>query len=219
MLAEEPGEFDPRKYLKPAMDAMQKLCKQRLQEFNTAGQASKIKRCRDTGRHGQALCQGGAESEGRVTAQSLSGSSTRRAGRLVAAFVALGPAVMAIMLTVAQWLIRAAGTGRFDRNFRGIGEPIAVIGFYAYAFGGILFLAGGIVVALASAVRGAPLTMSQAATASVLILGAAWVAAMLLAPNKFAPGALLAFGTFALQLAVAFAASLTICARLTRRWQ
>ncbi len=26
------------------MEAMQKLCKQRLQEFNTAGQASKIKR-------------------------------------------------------------------------------------------------------------------------------------------------------------------------------
>jgi fructose-bisphosphate aldolase class II len=44
VLAEEPGEFDPRKYLKPAMEAMQKLCKQRLQEFNTAGQAAKIKR-------------------------------------------------------------------------------------------------------------------------------------------------------------------------------
>jgi fructose-bisphosphate aldolase, class II len=44
ILAEHPGEFDPRKYLKPAMDAMQKLCRQRLQEFNTAGQASKIKR-------------------------------------------------------------------------------------------------------------------------------------------------------------------------------
>ena len=44
VLAETPGEFDPRKYLKPAMDAMQKLCRQRLQEFNTAGQASKIKR-------------------------------------------------------------------------------------------------------------------------------------------------------------------------------
>jgi fructose-bisphosphate aldolase, class II len=44
ILAENPGEFDPRKYLKPAMDAMAKLCKQRLQEFNTAGQASKIKR-------------------------------------------------------------------------------------------------------------------------------------------------------------------------------
>ena len=44
VLAEHPGEFDPRKYLKPAMDAMQALCKQRLQEFNTAGQASKIKK-------------------------------------------------------------------------------------------------------------------------------------------------------------------------------
>jgi fructose-bisphosphate aldolase class II len=43
VLAEEPGEFDPRKYLKPAMEAMQKLCKQRFQEFSTAGQASKIK--------------------------------------------------------------------------------------------------------------------------------------------------------------------------------
>src|SRR5829696_4359790 len=44
VLSESPGEFDPRKYLKPAMEAMTKLCKQRLQEFNTAGQASKIKR-------------------------------------------------------------------------------------------------------------------------------------------------------------------------------
>jgi fructose-bisphosphate aldolase, class II len=44
ILSENPGEFDPRKYLKPAMDAMTKLCKQRLTEFNTAGQASKIKR-------------------------------------------------------------------------------------------------------------------------------------------------------------------------------
>jgi fructose-bisphosphate aldolase class II len=44
ILSESPGEFDPRKYLKPAMEAMTKLCKQRLQEFNTAGQASKIKK-------------------------------------------------------------------------------------------------------------------------------------------------------------------------------
>ncbi len=44
VLTEDPGEFDPRKYLKPAMEAMSRLCKQRLQEFNTAGQASKIKR-------------------------------------------------------------------------------------------------------------------------------------------------------------------------------
>src|ERR687890_283571 len=44
VFAEEPGEFDPRKYLKPAMEAMTKLCKQRLQEFNAAGQAAKIKK-------------------------------------------------------------------------------------------------------------------------------------------------------------------------------
>jgi fructose-bisphosphate aldolase, class II len=44
VLNEHPEEFDPRKYLKPAMEAMAKLCKQRLQEFNTAGQASKIKK-------------------------------------------------------------------------------------------------------------------------------------------------------------------------------
>ena len=44
VLTEHPEEFDPRKYLKPAMEAMAKLCKQRLQEFNTAGQASKIKK-------------------------------------------------------------------------------------------------------------------------------------------------------------------------------
>jgi len=44
VLKEHPEEFDPRKYLKPAMEAMTKLCKQRLQEFNTAGQASKIKK-------------------------------------------------------------------------------------------------------------------------------------------------------------------------------
>jgi len=43
ILAENPGEFDPRKYLKPAMDAMRALCKQRFEEFNTAGQAASIK--------------------------------------------------------------------------------------------------------------------------------------------------------------------------------
>ena len=42
VLSEEPKEFDPRKYLKPAMAAMQKLCEQRYQEFGTAGNASKI---------------------------------------------------------------------------------------------------------------------------------------------------------------------------------
>ncbi|SHM43182.1 class II fructose-bisphosphate aldolase [Roseibium suaedae] len=44
ILSENPGEFDPRKYLKPARDAMEKLCVARLEEFNTAGQASKITR-------------------------------------------------------------------------------------------------------------------------------------------------------------------------------
>src|ERR1700727_3410602 len=48
VLNENPEEFDPRKYLKPAMEAMAKLCKQRLQEFNTAGQASKIKKVMTT---------------------------------------------------------------------------------------------------------------------------------------------------------------------------
>ncbi|MBM3609113.1 MAG: fructose-bisphosphate aldolase class II, partial [Alphaproteobacteria bacterium] len=43
VLAEHPGEFDPRKYLKPALDAMSKLCQDRLEQFNTAGQAHKIK--------------------------------------------------------------------------------------------------------------------------------------------------------------------------------
>ncbi|TYC60492.1 fructose-bisphosphate aldolase class II [Rhodobacterales bacterium] len=44
ILSETPGEFDPRKYLKPARDAMEKLCAERLEAFNTAGQASKIKK-------------------------------------------------------------------------------------------------------------------------------------------------------------------------------
>ncbi len=43
VFAENPAEFDPRKYLKPAMDAMTKLCKQRFEEFGTAGNAAKIK--------------------------------------------------------------------------------------------------------------------------------------------------------------------------------
>jgi fructose-bisphosphate aldolase class II len=40
---DNPGEFDPRKFLKPAMDAMRKVCQQRLEQFGTAGNASKIK--------------------------------------------------------------------------------------------------------------------------------------------------------------------------------
>src|SRR5579875_3500372 len=44
VLTKHPEEFDPRKYLKPAQEAMVKVCKQRLEEFGAAGQASKIKR-------------------------------------------------------------------------------------------------------------------------------------------------------------------------------
>jgi fructose-bisphosphate aldolase class II len=40
---DNPSEFDPRKFLKPAMDAMRNVCKQRLEQFGTAGNASKIK--------------------------------------------------------------------------------------------------------------------------------------------------------------------------------
>ena len=37
------GEFDPRKYLKPAIAAMQAICKERFEQFGTAGNAGKIK--------------------------------------------------------------------------------------------------------------------------------------------------------------------------------
>ncbi len=37
------AEFDPRKFLKPAMDAMAKVCRERFEAFGTAGNASKIK--------------------------------------------------------------------------------------------------------------------------------------------------------------------------------
>ena len=40
---QNPKEFDPRKFLKPAMDAMRDVCKLRLEAFGTAGQAGKIK--------------------------------------------------------------------------------------------------------------------------------------------------------------------------------
>lgn len=40
---EYPAEFDPRKFLKPARDAMQVLCRDRFERFGTAGQASKIR--------------------------------------------------------------------------------------------------------------------------------------------------------------------------------
>ena len=42
-LAVNPGKFDPRDYLKPAMAAAKEICKQRYQQFGCAGQGSKIK--------------------------------------------------------------------------------------------------------------------------------------------------------------------------------
>jgi len=43
VLTTNKGEFDPRKYLKPAMEAMRDVCKARLEAFGTAGWAGKIK--------------------------------------------------------------------------------------------------------------------------------------------------------------------------------
>ncbi len=40
---ENKGAFDPRDYLKPARAAAKAICKERYQQFNCAGQASKIK--------------------------------------------------------------------------------------------------------------------------------------------------------------------------------
>ena len=40
---ENPAEFDPRKYLKPAIEAMKKVCIARYTEFGAAGQAGHIK--------------------------------------------------------------------------------------------------------------------------------------------------------------------------------
>jgi fructose-bisphosphate aldolase class II len=42
-LTSNKSEFDPRKYLKPAREAMMSVCKERLEAFGTAGNASKIK--------------------------------------------------------------------------------------------------------------------------------------------------------------------------------
>ena len=39
---DKPSEFDPRKFLIPAMDEMEKLCLDRFERFGTAGNASKI---------------------------------------------------------------------------------------------------------------------------------------------------------------------------------
>jgi fructose-bisphosphate aldolase class II len=39
----QPAEFDPRKFLKPSMDAMASVCRARFEAFGTAGQAARIK--------------------------------------------------------------------------------------------------------------------------------------------------------------------------------
>ncbi len=42
-LAEDPSEFDPRKYMKPAMAMMTEVCRQRFEAFGTAGHADRIR--------------------------------------------------------------------------------------------------------------------------------------------------------------------------------
>jgi fructose-bisphosphate aldolase, class II len=43
VLMERPEEFDPRKYLGPAMEQMKKLCIERFEAFGTAGHADRIR--------------------------------------------------------------------------------------------------------------------------------------------------------------------------------
>ena len=43
IFSEKPAEFDPRKYLTPARDAMQKVCEDRMIAFGQAGNADKVK--------------------------------------------------------------------------------------------------------------------------------------------------------------------------------
>lgn len=43
LLAEAPDKFDPRDWLKPAREAMKKICKERMIAFGQAGQAPKLK--------------------------------------------------------------------------------------------------------------------------------------------------------------------------------
>jgi fructose-bisphosphate aldolase class II len=42
-LAENPSKFDPREYLKPAMQAAKAICKERYELFGCAGMGSRIK--------------------------------------------------------------------------------------------------------------------------------------------------------------------------------
>jgi fructose-bisphosphate aldolase class II len=43
VLAEAPEKFDPRDYLKPAREAMKKVCAERMVQFGQAGNAGKVK--------------------------------------------------------------------------------------------------------------------------------------------------------------------------------
>ena len=43
VFSDKPAEFDPRKYLGPAREAMQKVCVERMTSFGQAGNAGKIK--------------------------------------------------------------------------------------------------------------------------------------------------------------------------------
>jgi len=49
VFAETPGEFDPRKYLGPAREAMRKVCVARMTAFGQAGNAGKVpvKTCKE----------------------------------------------------------------------------------------------------------------------------------------------------------------------------
>jgi fructose-bisphosphate aldolase class II len=42
-LADNPANFDPRKFLKASTEAMKEICKARYEAFGCAGQADKIK--------------------------------------------------------------------------------------------------------------------------------------------------------------------------------
>ncbi|MFO8125804.1 class II fructose-bisphosphate aldolase [Yoonia sp.] len=43
VFTDNPGEFDPRKYLGPGIEAMSSVCRDRFEQFGTAGHAARIK--------------------------------------------------------------------------------------------------------------------------------------------------------------------------------
>jgi hypothetical protein len=78
---EHPEEFDPRKYLKPAMEAMTKLCQAAAPGVQYRRPGLQVQEGPDPRRDGQALRQGRAGSEGgvRPSATSSRHSGTREA--------------------------------------------------------------------------------------------------------------------------------------------